>query len=100
MICIGFIAYFVVKSEISALLILPRTSLNNILNVMSRVFIKLVFYITLFVIILAIADFIWEKYQYIKKLKMTKQEVKDEYKQLEGDPQIKGHQKKIQYQII
>ena len=38
----------------------------------------------------ALLDYIYTRYTHIKKLKMTKQEVKDEYKQMEGDPQIKG----------
>jgi flagellar biosynthetic protein FlhB len=34
----------------------------------------------------------------MKKMKMTKQEIKDEYKQMEGDPKIKGKRRQIQYQ--
>ncbi len=41
-------------------------------------------------IIIAVADFIYQKRSHIKKLKMSKQEVKDEYKNIEGDPQVKG----------
>ena len=41
-------------------------------------------------IIIAIADFIYQKRSHIRKLKMSKQEIKDEYKNMEGDPQVKG----------
>ena len=41
-------------------------------------------------ITVAILDFSYQKYDYEKKLRMTKQEVKDEYKQTEGDPLIKS----------
>ncbi len=41
-------------------------------------------------VIIAAADFIYQKRSHIKKLKMSKQEVKDEYKNVEGDPQVKG----------
>jgi flagellar biosynthetic protein FlhB len=44
---------------------------------------------------LAGADYMYQKYEYIKSLKMSKQEVKDEYKQMEGDPVIKMQVKKI-----
>ena len=40
--------------------------------------------------VIAFADFAYQKYKFAKDMKMTKQEVKDEYKQSEGDPQIKG----------
>jgi len=47
----------------------------------------------------AILDFAYQKYDYEKKLKMTKQEVKDEYKQTEGDPEHKGKIKNKQREM-
>jgi flagellar biosynthesis protein FlhB len=44
---------------------------------------------------IAIGDYFYQQYTYIKGLKMTKQEVKDEYKQQEGDPIIKGRLRQI-----
>jgi len=41
-------------------------------------------------VFIAIADFLYTWWKYEKDLRMTKQEVKDEYKMMEGDPQIKG----------
>jgi flagellar biosynthetic protein FlhB len=41
-------------------------------------------------LVIAAADFIYQRYQFEKNLKMSKMEVKDEYKQLEGDPAVKG----------
>ena len=46
--------------------------------------------ISLVYMLIAAADFIYQKYKFKKDMKMTKQEVKDEYKQQEGDPQVKG----------
>ena len=40
--------------------------------------------------IISAADFIYQKYKFSKDMRMTKQEIKEEYKQQEGDPQIKG----------
>lgn len=39
---------------------------------------------------IALADFVYQKIKFAKDMRMTKQEIKDEYKQQEGDPQIKG----------
>jgi|LGVF01.2.fsa_nt_gb flagellar biosynthetic protein FlhB len=47
----------------------------------------------------AILDYAYQKYDYEKKLKMTKQEIKDEYKHSEGDPQLKGKIKQKQREI-
>lgn len=45
--------------------------------------------------VIAVADILFTRYQYFKGLRMTKQEVKDEYKQTEGDPAIKGRLRNI-----
>ena len=41
-------------------------------------------------ILLAVADYAWQRYRFEQSIKMTKQEVKDEYKEVEGDPHIRG----------
>ncbi len=51
---------------------------------------KMVMAVTVAVAGIAIADYVYQRYVYMKRLKMTKQEVKDEYKNAEGDPKIKG----------
>lgn len=48
---------------------------------------------------IAAADFLFQRYSYENDLKMTKQEVKDEFKQMEGDPKIKGKRRAIQQQM-
>lgn len=47
---------------------------------------------------IALFDYFYQRWEYEKNLKMTKQEVKEEYKQSEGDPQVKGKIKEIQRQ--
>ena len=48
---------------------------------------------------MAILDYAYQKYEFIKGLKMTKQEIKDEMKQHEGDPLIKMRIKRIQREM-
>ncbi|WP_072682204.1 flagellar biosynthesis protein FlhB [Arcobacter sp. LA11] len=55
--------------------------------------------ILLIIIIFAIIDFYFTRHYYFKSLKMSKQEVKDEYKNMDGDPQVKGRIRKIQMQM-
>jgi flagellar biosynthesis protein FlhB len=50
-------------------------------------------------IILGILDFIFQKKEYKKNLMMTKQEIKDEYKQMEGDPKIKSKRQQKQREM-
>ncbi len=58
-----------------------------------------VFAILLIIIIFAIIDFWFTKYHYIKSLKMSKQEIKDEHKQMDGNPEIKGRIRSIQMKM-
>ncbi len=60
---------------------------------------SLVYSICLIFIVVAILDFTYQWYDYEKRMKMSKQEVKDEYKQTEGDPFIKGQIKERQRKI-
>ncbi|PUE64000.1 flagellar biosynthesis protein FlhB [Arcobacter caeni] len=54
----------------------------------------------LFIIfIFAIIDFFFTKHYYMQSLKMSKQEIKDEYKNMEGDPQVKGRIRRIQMKM-
>jgi len=55
--------------------------------------------ILLIIIIFAIIDFYFVRFYYFKSLRMSKQEIKDEFKNMEGDPQIRGRIRKIQMQM-
>jgi flagellar biosynthetic protein FlhB len=48
---------------------------------------------------LALFDLYFVRYNYFKELKMSKQEIKDEYKQMEGDPQVKARIKRVQMEM-
>ncbi len=45
--------------------------------------------------VIAIADYMYQRHEHMKKLRMSKQEIKDEYKQLEGDPHIKSRLRQL-----
>lgn len=62
---------------------------SNLAFMMDRIM-SIVYKICLIFVAVAVLDYAYQKYDYEQKLKMTKQEVKDEFKQTEGDPFIKG----------
>lgn len=72
-----------------------NATLQSIVN-FSIFFILTILFI---IVIFAIIDFYFTKFYYIKSLKMSKQEIKDEYKNMEGDPQVKGRIRRIQMQM-
>jgi flagellar biosynthetic protein FlhB len=57
--------------------------------------IEFVVYILLALFLLSIGDAIFQRFQYKKDLKMTKQEVKDEFKEMEGDPRLKAERRQF-----
>ena len=59
---------------------------------------NLIFQVAVAFVALAGADYLYQWWDYERQLKMSKQEVKEEYKQTEGDPQVKGKIKQIQRQ--
>lgn len=49
--------------------------------------------------VFAVVDFVWQRYQHAKKMRMTKQEIRDETKQREGDPKVKSRIRQIQREV-
>jgi flagellar biosynthetic protein FlhB len=60
---------------------------------------KVIFRIALVLVFLAILDYLYQRYEYERSLKMTKQEIKEEHKQSEGDPQIKARVRSLQREM-
>ncbi len=73
----------------------PATSLGVICSIL----IKMLINMCLAMIVLGLLDKKYQDWEYEKSIKMTKQEVKDEYKDIEGDPKIKSKIKSIQIQM-
>ncbi len=60
---------------------------------------KIAFRVGLFYVAIAILDYLYKRWEYMRGLKMTKQEIKEEYKRLEGDPMIKQRMRELQRQV-
>lgn len=90
---IGYVVYDYLKKNMPPILQLYDVSLNQGIALVGSLVINLGIRIALFYMLIAAADFAYQKIKFKKDMKMTKQEVKDEYKNQEGDPQIKGKQR-------
>ncbi len=96
---IGGIAFGIVKNEITAMPALMQQEVVEILLFIGRVAFKIFFFVCLALIVLAFFDYVYQRWQYEQSLKMTKQEVKDERKQIEGDPKVKGRIRRVQLEL-
>ena len=95
---IGWIAYQVIRDELQNITLLSEADIQGILTYTGHVAFEIVTHTCGIMIVLAVLDLAWVKWRYIENLKMTKQEVKDENKDTEGNPEIKGHLRKLQFQ--
>ena len=88
-----YIAYTAIKDHENDLFILYDIPLNQAITLCGDVIIGAGLKISLVYLVVGIADFIYQKYRFNEEMKMTKQEVKDEYKNTEGNPEVKGRQR-------
>jgi len=96
---VGGIVYFVVKKDIQAYPDLMHQEVGQILVFTAEVALKICFFVCLAMIVLAVVDYLYQRWQYEEDLKMTKQEVKDEQKQTTGDPKVKARIRSVQMEM-
>ncbi len=85
----------VVKPYVMKANLLPEMETIAILRFIHKIVVLVLFTVVIAVLVIAVADYAWQKYTHLKKLRMTKQEVKDEYKQMEGDPLVKSRIRQV-----
>jgi flagellar biosynthetic protein FlhB len=96
---IGGVAYITIKGEILNIPFLGEMDLKAICMYILTVIFKIFIRCTLAMIVLVAIDYAFQKWEFEKRIKMTKQEVKDEFKKTEGDPLIKSRIKSIQMEM-
>ena len=87
---ITYIVYDALKDEWGLLRSLYDIDLVSAIGLIGDTVISLGIKISVFFVGIALIDYLYQKYKFKEDMKMTKQEVKDEYKQSEGDPHVKG----------
>lgn len=90
---IFIVAYTMIKDHLNELYLMYEIPLYAAIAQVGTLVLDIGLRISLVLLVVGIVDLIYHKWKYKKDLKMTKQEVKDEYKNTEGDPQIKGKQR-------
>ncbi len=88
-ILIGYVAYDTLKDEWNTLLVLYDISLFQAVALIGDIVINLGIRLSLIFLVIGFADYLYQRFRFRKDMMMTKQEVKDEFKQTEGDPQVK-----------
>ena len=89
-----YIAYTSIRDQANTMFILYDITLRQALSLIFEIIVDTGIKISIIYIVLGFADYAYQRWKFKDDMKMTKQEVKDEYKNSEGDPQIKGQQRR------
>lgn len=95
----SYIIYDVTYASIPVLVKTVSMPITGALLIFNAFLVEIVVKLGLFFIIVAAADFFYQRISFAKEMKMEKFEVKQEYKNTEGDPQIKGKRRQIAQEI-
>lgn len=90
---IAYVSYSTILQNKKEIFVLYDLKLLQSIILCGTIIIDVGLKVSALYIFVGLADFVYQKYRYSEDMKMTKQEVKDEYKNTEGDPQIKGKQR-------
>jgi len=96
---VGWAAFSTLRDMFSHLIPLMYQGEGQILTTLGQASLKVMIRCCWVLAILAILDYLYQKWEFAQNLKMTKQEVKDEFKQTEGDPLVKSRIKSLQREM-
>jgi flagellar biosynthetic protein FlhB len=99
MIIIGFVGYLVIKNESQAFLPLSEQTVWQILAYLGKITFKILLTTCIVLLFVAVLDYAYQRWEYEKGLRMSRQEIKEEFKNSEGDPAIKARIKRLQREM-
>jgi flagellar biosynthetic protein FlhB len=94
-----FIIWITISNELQYLLLTQQFPLWTSMTITGQIVMKIVVRLGLFYLFIGFLDYFYQRYEYLKGLKMSKKEIRDEYKRLEGDPMVKFRQREAQRQM-
>jgi type III secretion protein U len=95
----GIVVTIAVEDNLGLLLSIPYGGIGGIAPVAGNLFAALISKVAPVFLVLAALDYFFQRRQHLKGLMMSKDEVKREYKEMEGDPQIKGKRKQLHQEM-
>ncbi|MBI1199804.1 MAG: flagellar biosynthesis protein FlhB [Phenylobacterium sp.] len=91
----GLLAWWVLRPNVNQLSTLSALEPGAILPFAIQIIKRLVFAVAALTLVLAGADWLWQRQRFLTRMKMTREEVKEDYKQSDGDPHIKARQRQL-----
>ena len=98
---ICFVAYLYIKKDLFVLIdILDNGEVTGALTQVARMAAQILITVAVLFLALSIPDYFVQRHDFMEEMKMTKQEVKEEYKEMEGDPEVKAKLQQMQRQLL
>jgi len=92
---VGFVAVIAVYPELTHIRQLPNSTAEALLLFLAMLATRMTIGVAIAMFFIALFDILWQRFQYMKSLRMSRQEIKDEYKQTEGDPMVKQRLRRL-----
>jgi len=97
---LGIVAYTVLKGEWNNLILMPLLPLEESSLKMMNILFQVGLRCGIALLALGSADYLYQRWEYEKSIMMTRQEVKEEYKEVEGNPEVKRRQRQLMMEIM
>lgn len=98
---IGTVAYFQIKSDLSDTLgYLDTGNVYMATVTTAKMVSKLLLTCSVLLVVIGVVDYVMQRREFLKQNKMTKQEIKEEFKEAEGDPDVKGRLEQAQKDML
>nr|WP_314623060.1 type III secretion system export apparatus subunit SctU [uncultured Noviherbaspirillum sp.] len=89
------VVYYIIRSSLEDLVKIPPAGLEAAGVTLAAMLRKLIIFTFIAFSAIALLDLLYQRFEHRKSLRMSIEEIKQEYKQLEGNPEIKGHRKQM-----
>lgn len=96
---VGFVTFFILWTKLDQILSLTTKSLSTTLSSLASLAVSMGLYASAALLFLAFLDYLYQRFDFEKNIRMSKQEIKEEYKKTEGDPLIKSKIKQKQREM-
>lgn len=98
---ICFVAYIFIKRDLFVLIdIIDNGDVAGALGQVARMAAQILITVAVIFLAISIPDYFVQRHDFMEEMKMTKQEVKEEYKEMEGDPEVKSKLQQMQRQLL
>jgi type III secretion protein U len=97
---VSYVLYVFILQSIPPLLDAPYYTVAEVGRLYGQLLKNIIVYTSVCYVVISLADFAWQRFEYTKKLMMSKDEVKQEYKTMEGDPHVKSARKHLHQEMM